>query len=460
MSESAVLRQQPTSVVVVASDQSLINKLDVFLNGNRMTHLIGVIRRWDRDSLDQIEGWEPDVLLVQEGMNEGRAKEIARSVKQSRPDVAIFVMVQGREYDDPDYHRELMATATAGVLKLTDEPERSFPSWISPILEAVELHKHFSAQASGGRGWVLAIHSLKGGLGRTLISASLADTLTRYALSGEERERRVLVLDLDWPFGEMEVFLNLAPAHSTLDLIPVMNSLTRNDIESATTSHLRPNLQALVPCLESEQLDYLQDVLEEDLFSPQYDGVIDDLLGQVRNANVYVGPDPIDAPRRDLLDRMLRKAKSKQVVVQLVRQLITRASRYYDYVLVDLPPRIDELTLYALRGADRILLICTPDVPAIRATRTELNVLPRLAVPDERIRLILNRVRRDGEIRSDEVRALFEGREWLADIPEDHRIEPLVNTSILATEVPQLTQFAIGIRQLAEAILADRGASH
>jgi pilus assembly protein CpaE len=160
-----------------------------------------------------------------------------------------------------------------------------------------------------------------------------------------------------------------------------------------------------------------------------------------------------------MMERMLRKAKAKQAIVQLIRRLLTNAPRYFDFVIVDTPPVIDEVTLSALRNADRLLLVCTPDVPAIRALRNELNILPTFNIPEEQVRLILNLVRRGGELMPREVKALFETRQWLPDVPYDPKIEPLVNTSTLVLEGPRETAFGAAIKNLAKAVLDDRAAA-
>lgn len=448
---SEIAGQRPIKVMVAAATDELLQGLDAFVSSKREMVWSGAVSRV-RECLERLDDWEPDVLLLEEGMGGGSSVEIARSVKQKRPRTAVFVMVRGINYSNADYHRRLMTANASGVFQLV-EP-LSFQDWIQPMRDAVELLSKIPEKEGAEFGKVIAVHSLKGGVGRTLLAANLAVALTRRQQQTKEAERKVLLVDLNWPYGGIDTFLNLNPTRSSLDLLPVMNSLNRQNIYSATTIYMRPTLRVLAPPLHSEQADYLRDLLEEELFYAEYDGMTDDLLHQVQIANLRLGDQPDDSLRRELLEHVLRKAKAKQAVVQLLRRLLDSAPRYFDYIILDVPSVLDDLSLSALRNADLQLLIATPDVPAIRALRTELDLLANFGFIPERIRLLLNRVRKSSEISPSEIKELFAEWNWLPDLPEDPKLESLVNASELAVELPRPTPFATAVYDLAQAILS------
>jgi pilus assembly protein CpaE len=62
----------------------------------------------------------------------------------------------------------------------------------------------------------------------------------------------------------------------------------------------------------------------------------------------------------------------------------------FPYILVDLPHNFDEITLAALDKADRIALILSPELAAVRAASTALNVFRQLGYPEEKIELLMN----------------------------------------------------------------------
>lgn len=86
-----------------------------------------------------------------------------------------------------------------------------------------------------------------------------------------------------------------------------------------------------------------------------------------------------------------------------VLQLLRRLRNSYDLVVVDAGSRIDVATLAAATEADELVLLTTPDVPALRDARRVLKLLETIEVPASAVRLVVNKMprfggRRDGEI--------------------------------------------------------------
>lgn len=446
--------QQPLAIMIAAANDELISDLEAFISSKRETRLVGVVRRV-QECLERINDWEPDVLLIEEGMGGTLAVETARSIKQKRPRTAVFTIVRESEYNNANYHRQLMNTHVSGVFPLT-EP-LSFQDWVQPMRDAADLLARIPEREEARFGGVIAIHSLKGGVGRTILAANMAAALATEDLAKGESSRNVILADLNWPFGGIETFLNLTPTRSVLDLLPVMDSLNRQNIVGATTATPGLNsLRVLSSPFGRDQTDFLKDIIEEAIFYAEYDGVADDLLSNTLEANLQIGSDPFDSARRDIMEHVLRKTKAKQALVQLTKRLLTSAPRFYEFVVIDLPPMLDENTLAVLRAADRILLMCTSDVPAIKALRAELDLLPNFGVSIDRLRLVLNKTEKRSEIRPNEVRALFPEYTWLPDLPKEKQLEPLVNTSQIAVlEEPKLP-FSQSVRALSKQILDDR----
>ena len=62
----------------------------------------------------------------------------------------------------------------------------------------------------------------------------------------------------------------------------------------------------------------------------------------------------------------------------------------FDYVVVDTPAGLDELTLAALEAATDLLLVSSLDVTSIRSLRKALDALDHIRIKADR-RLVLNR---------------------------------------------------------------------
>jgi pilus assembly protein CpaE len=74
-----------------------------------------------------------------------------------------------------------------------------------------------------------------------------------------------------------------------------------------------------------------------------------------------------------------------------VAQLIEFARRNYNVVSADLPDTFDETTLAVLREANKIMLVTTPELPALRLAHLKVLLLRKLDLLDK-VSLLLNRV--------------------------------------------------------------------
>ncbi len=79
-----------------------------------------------------------------------------------------------------------------------------------------------------------------------------------------------------------------------------------------------------------------------------------------------------------------------------MRKALLALRRLRDWVVVDVPGQMDELTPAVLELADRALLVVTPEITALRGARLFLNRARRLGLPRERIMPILNRFPQPG----------------------------------------------------------------
>lgn len=79
-----------------------------------------------------------------------------------------------------------------------------------------------------------------------------------------------------------------------------------------------------------------------------------------------------------------------------VRALLGVARRMHDVTWVDAGSRVEVAALATALLADVVVVVATPDIPALRDARRMLALLDRLGVPTERIRLLVNKVDRHG----------------------------------------------------------------
>lgn len=199
------------------------------------------------------------------------------------------------------------------------------------------------AAASGSGGRVIAFVGAKGGTGATTTAVNAAVHARK--VTG----RRTLLLDLDLELGSAGVLMGVSPRYSILDLVDNLHRLDESLLESLITEH---------------------------------------------ESGLHVVPAPAVSTEHDALDQ-----DQIRTVLRLIRH-------HYDLVVVDIGRPTSALARAALDQADDVYLVLNADLPSLRNAK---RLLPGLGAdeggPQERVRLVLNRVRDDGEITTSDVRS-------------------------------------------------------
>src|SRR5262249_18792621 len=152
----------------------------------------------------------------------------------------------------------------------------------------------------------------KGGVGKTTLATNLAVALA------QESSASVALVDLDVPFGDVALMLDIHPDQDILDALDesVLSDMERLQNTMVRTSH-----------------------------------------------GVHVLAAPLAPDDAGGLD-------SRQV-----GRLLSRLAALHQYVLVDTPVGLTELTAAALDAAELALMVTTPEIAALRRTRACLRLL-------------------------------------------------------------------------------------
>jgi pilus assembly protein CpaE len=177
-------------------------------------------------------------------------------------------------------------------------------------------------------GKVIAVFSLRGGVGVTSIAANLSVGLAQ--LWGNQ----TALIDMVFNAGQAALMLNL----------PLRN--TWSDI-------------ANVPAKE----------IDRDMVN---------MLLRIHSSGTNVLPAP-----RKIQDGELIDAEKVQHVIDIIQQ-------EYEYILLDLPHNFSDTTLTGLDIADDILVVFTPELASVRATSMALDIFDSLDYPRDIIHLVLN----------------------------------------------------------------------
>jgi pilus assembly protein CpaE len=265
----------------------------------------------------------PDVILV--AADEQASSAIATIQALAYPG-APWTVVGVAQRHEPELLRKLMLAGARDVV---------LRSWQRAQLQqgivrarAADVRAADSAGEAAPVGVVVSVFGVKGGIGKTTISTNLAVALAR------ETGRRVVIVDLDVPFGDDALMLNVEGDPDFLSAI-------------------------------------------EDAALPEPDRLLSRLVRGPEGLWVLSGTIPGD----------LTGLVEPGPVVRLLRRL----AELHDFVVVDTPPGVNELNAAALDVATMGLLVTTPELACLRRTRQCLSLLRGLGFSQDRLKLVLNR---------------------------------------------------------------------
>ncbi len=251
------------------------------------------------------------------------AAALADTLRVTRPATSVILV---RRRVDTSVLAEALRSGMREVLE-----ERDLAGLGQAVLRASQvweaLHGPMAVGDTADKGRQITVFSPKGGVGKTTIAVNLA-----LALSTEDRN--VCLVDLDLGFGDVAITLQLFPARTLADAIPLESGLDADSLEPLLTPH-REGIQTLV---------------------------------------APVQPDAKDSIPASLVGKVLRLLRTR-----------------FDYVVVDTAPSFDEHVLQAIDESDELVLVTTLDVPTLKNVKIAVETLDLLNFPKEHRRLVLNR---------------------------------------------------------------------
>jgi pilus assembly protein CpaE len=209
-------------------------------------------------------------------------------------------------------------------------------------------------------GKVVLVYSPKGGVGCTTLAVNLATMMCQL-----EPEARVALLDASLQFGDVGVLLNLRATRSIVDLADNLGDLDEELLESTLLTDDRSGLKVLLAPPKPEMAEF--------------------------------------------------------VTAEAMRQVIELMQRAYDYVIIDLGKRLQDLELSLFDLADRVILLIAPNLPAIKDARHFFEVMEALEYGEERTLLVLNKADASAGITTRAIENHLR-HPVFAEIPRENRI--------------------------------------
>jgi pilus assembly protein CpaE len=179
-------------------------------------------------------------------------------------------------------------------------------------------------------GRVFAFYGAKGGVGTTTISINSAIALHR------ELGRRVVLIDGNLQFGDHRVFLDLG-----LDRKSIVDAVSATSIDAEL-------LRGIVV---------------------RHDSGVDLLLAP---------------PSPETAELVSAEQRHMTQIIEVLRGM-------YDYILVDIDKRLDDMNLDVISTADVMFVVMTADLSCLKNVRLVLETMTQLGVEKSKVQLVLNR---------------------------------------------------------------------
>lgn len=325
-------------VLVIDRGSDLVGALRAAVTGDERPEIVHLRRVTLLPDALRTEGpWDAVVA----GPSEETAAGLRRLVelRACAPQLGLLVAINGTEPGDLQAlvrsHPDELVRLPAGPAQLRSALGATLHAAARRRGEVADDASHAARQAIPPRlGRVMTVGGPTGGSGKTMLAINLASLLQR-AHGG-----KVVLVDLDVQFGEVTAALQLQPEQTLYDLL--YDEQDRHHSDAALAEGLAESL------------------------TPTPGGF-------------FVLPAPRDPVQADAI--------GAPEISRVIAALRTQA----DYLVLDTPTGLRDLSLAALDHTDELLCVTQIDVPGLYNLRTYLETLDRLGMDADRRRVYLNK---------------------------------------------------------------------
>ena len=305
-------------------------------------------------ALDKIENTSPDIIIMTLGAGDTDVLNLAERIILHRPKTFVVLVADSLDV-------EIMQEAVkVGCHNLIEFPATSkeFSEYIKSVYnnESIRIKSLSNKDTLVWASRVITVFGAKGGLGKSTIAANLAVKLA-------EKRKKVALVDLDLQFGDLNIFLDLEPKDTIVELV-------------------------------------------QDVITPNIDSVRSYMA--VHSSGVHV----LCAPKSPEYAELVSSEK--------VQSLLSLLRTYYDYVIVDTSPSFTDVTITAIESSSIIFFVTGLDISILRNSKLSVSLLESLQQTDK-IRLIVNRAVDMNSITINDVQKIIGYPIW-AKIPSDYKV--------------------------------------
>lgn len=266
---------------------------------------------------------QPSLAILDVMMPDMDGYELCRRLRQ-RPDTAAIPIIILTALSELDERLKAFEAGADDFIAKPFQP-RELLARVKVLLRRTALPEAAVAET---RGEMLAVFSLRGGIGVSTLAANLSIGFAQIW------PHPVALVDLALVNGQSALMLDVPLRNSWGDIAPIRAAEIDAEVVHRVLLRHEAGVQVLAAPRRPEEAETLQ-------------------------------------------------GEQVQRVLEILR-------RQFEYILLDLPHDFNTTTLTALDSADRVLLITAPELAAVRCASAALDVFERLEYPKEKIELVLN----------------------------------------------------------------------
>ncbi|MDB5074314.1 MAG: response regulator receiver protein [Chloroflexi bacterium] len=325
------------TVAIAEGDEQFLGQLEDWLANEPTIEVVGSVHDGD-SAVALARRAKPDVVLMDMDMPGRSGIDATEMITTLLPGTGVILISTDGAPDS--LRKAMIAGARQFVLKNTTKQEvvrtirEVHQSTVArrvlggpAVSEAPRGPSSAKDSAARRQGEIVAVFSPKGGVGSTTVAVNVAAVLRK------DHNLQVALVDGSLPFGDIAVFLDMAPNRSIMDLVVNPEQIDDEDGSGALSTHQSTGLKVLL------------------------------------------------APPRPEMAEM--------VTADQLRRSLSLLKESFEFTIVDTWSCLDERVLTILEIADRILLCFTLDLPAIKSAKVFLEVSELLRFPPEKITTVL-----------------------------------------------------------------------
>ena len=332
---------------------------------------------------DVLEQTKPDIALIAIDSDPSKGLPLIAAVSQSLPTCSVLVISRSTEGS------LILQAMRNGAKEFLNSPLQ-----LDDFMAALDrIRQTSSGSGSAGRprtSKVITIAGASGGVGCTALAINLACALASHP------ENSVAVMDLDLALGDADVWLDIIPDYTILDVAENITRLDYSLLKRSLTMHA---------------------------------------------CGAFVLPRPV------------QMVKGAPISPDSLKRVVTLLKATFTHLVMDVSKSFTALDIAAMELSDMTLLVTQLDLPCLRNVVRIMQFLDEQEAVKEKLRIVVNRLGlADTQISLNKALDTI-GREVFWQIPNDYAnmVESRNNGVPLITEAPR-AKLTRSIEQLAAAI--------